>query len=102
MLTPGVDVWRDGDESLENGYAFDSGADFEPHPYPKGHIVGGFNIGRRPIPENVRRSMAWHHLFRKLGSNATNPVNMEILGGWDEVLKNTAEGDGAYTRWVLS
>jgi len=76
LLTPGVDVWREGDQ-------FYDWAEYDDWFDCLNDMVGSITgqavttceseegdaaIGRRPIPEHVRRSEAWWALYNKLAT----------------------------------
>lgn len=81
LLTPGVDVWREGDQ-------FYDWAEYDDWFDCLNDMVGSITgqavttceseegdaaIGRRPIPEHVRRSEAWWALYNQLATVAPIP-----------------------------
>lgn len=81
LLRPGVDVWRDGDEKYwdEMGWA-------EPQPLT---IIGKKvqDVGRRPIPAEVREAMAWWIIFTAELDRRTIPL-YRIMSFYDELKSN--------------
>jgi hypothetical protein len=121
MLTPGVDVWRKGDEYT---YYLAYGKYEKVKPAYVGKKVDS-SFGRRPIPENVRRSEAWFQLladvcrehsgnpdytlvlYACLSQGATisgifGPDLAGKLGTDDDCEQFMEEGPGAYMRWILT
>lgn len=69
MLTPGKDKWQSGDEFLYTAMHGDEESFHWRHIAAKeywGEVIDRSEIVRRPVPEHVRRSMAWHALFVNL------------------------------------
>lgn len=67
MLDPEVDLYKDMDEYLDIQRWHEVSDTYAGKPIPKGSVI------RRPIPENVRRSMAWWSLY--------NQLSVECSGG---------------------
>lgn len=125
MLTPGADVWWDGDEILGAKYTdTQEPAWITPTQSVIGKAITTSLPCRRPIPENVRRSEAWFQLladvcrehsgnpdytlvlYACLSQGATisgifGPDLAGKLGTDDDCEQFMEEGPGAYMRWIL-
>lgn len=78
MLTPLVDKWKDGDE-----YLLVAGFNKKWSPILReqmyGYPVSDETIFRRPIPESVRRSVAWWALYNKLATVAPQSPRTTLI-----------------------
>lgn len=77
MLTPGVDVWREGDE-VGNYINHEIGTEWEAienSAFYGDKIVG---LSRRPVPEHVRRSEAWWALYNQLATVTPNEYRFSL------------------------
>jgi hypothetical protein len=71
-LTPGVDVWREGDEVVDLYQDEDITREFwnKKSPLPIGTFLRPMAIGRRPIPDEVLENQAFWVLYNKLATVA--------------------------------
>lgn len=94
LLTPGVDVWRDGDEFFDIvDLKFDTIA-----PVQFRQLVNGIT-GRRPIPDEVIDNQAFWVLYNKLATAPRHLATFELSMGlkgievhYERLFKNGAPG----------
>lgn len=105
LLTPGVDVWQDGDEVLDcdydkNGLAIPL---FVRGSLALGTYLRPDDIGRRPIPQDVRESAAWWLLYNTLATVDPIPRFEQLLARFiittygDDIIELNVEPEAEFS-----